>query len=53
MAKKKKQFTKLQCKDCKNINYRVNKTKNVEERLEMQKFCKKCKKHTLHKEMKK
>lgn len=45
---------KLQCKDCKRINYwsRKNKRK-VERKIELKKFCKWCKKHTVHKELKK
>jgi len=54
MAKKKKPFVKMQCGGCKNINYFTNKTKAmIEEKLELKKFCKTCKKHTLHKESKK
>ena len=53
MAKKKKPFVKLQCQECKRITYYVPKTKNVEGKLELMKFCKYCKKHTLHKEVKK
>ncbi|MDD2730545.1 MAG: 50S ribosomal protein L33 [Candidatus Portnoybacteria bacterium] len=45
---------KLQCKACKRINYwsRKNKRK-VERKIEIKKFCKWCKKHTPHKEIKK
>ncbi len=45
---------KLQCKDCKRINYwsRKNKRK-VERKIELKKHCKWCKKHTIHKELKK
>lgn len=54
MAKKKKLIIKLQCDDCKGINYFTHKTKNmVDEKLELKKFCKGCRKHTLHKEMSK
>jgi len=56
MAKKKKSFIKLQCKDCKEINYFTKKSKIMEsegKKLELKKFCKWCRKHTLHKEMKK
>lgn len=46
---------KLECKEpeCKQTNYfsRKNK-KTLKERLELNKFCKFCKKHTLHKETK-
>ncbi len=44
---------KLECKDCKQINYYSQKNKKVlKNRLELKKFCKRCKKHTLHKETK-
>jgi large subunit ribosomal protein L33 len=42
----------LECTECKRRNYRVNKTKNVTERLEIKKYCRFCKTHTLHKETK-
>lgn len=51
MAKKKKPFTKLQCKDCKEINYFTHKSKKLaEEKLELKKFCNTCHKHVIHKE---
>ena len=54
MAKKKKILIKLQCKDCKRINYYIPKLKKAgEKKLELKKFCKWCKKHTVHKEVKK
>ncbi len=53
MAKKKKPITKLQCKECKEINYFTVKTKAMEEKLETKKFCNRCRKHTSHKETKK
>ncbi|MBU0661524.1 50S ribosomal protein L33 [Patescibacteria group bacterium] len=44
---------KLQCTECKRINYFVNKnTKKLKERIELKKHCKFCKVHTLHKETK-
>ncbi|MDD5606484.1 MAG: 50S ribosomal protein L33 [Candidatus Pacebacteria bacterium] len=53
MAKKKK-FIKLVCKQCNKINYFTNKSKAlVEEKLNLKKFCKWCRKHTDHKEGKK
>jgi large subunit ribosomal protein L33 len=52
--KKKKDFVKLQCTDCKEINYHPHKSKGLkEEKLELKKFCKRCRKHTAHKETKK
>ncbi|MDI6882867.1 MAG: 50S ribosomal protein L33 [Patescibacteria group bacterium] len=50
---KKKPFVKLQCQDCKNINYYTKKSKGVEAKLELKRFCRWCRKHTIHKEMKK
>ena len=44
---------KLQCTKCKRTNYwsRKNKRK-VERKIELKKFCKWCRKHTVHKETK-
>ena len=43
----------LACTVCKEKNYRTEKNKrNTTERLEINKFCKKCGKHTAHKEEK-
>jgi large subunit ribosomal protein L33 len=54
MAKKLK-LVKLQCSQCKNINYYTRKSKkfaSTGKKLELKKYCKHCKKHTLHKEIK-
>ncbi len=41
----------LQCPDCKRKNYTTTKNKaNVSERLELKKYCRWCRHHTLHKE---
>lgn len=54
MAVKKKPLIKLQCEACKRINYFTRKTKaTAEVKLELQKFCRWCRKHTIHKEGKK
>ncbi|MFH1894791.1 MAG: 50S ribosomal protein L33 [Patescibacteria group bacterium] len=54
MATGKKPFLKMQCTACKGVNYFTRKTKNVgDKKLELKKFCKVCRKHTLHKERKK
>jgi len=58
MAAKRKPFIKLQCTECKRINYYSHKSRGKnpggsEKKLELKKFCKWCRKHTLHKEMKK
>ncbi|MEK7519606.1 MAG: 50S ribosomal protein L33 [Patescibacteria group bacterium] len=53
----KKPFIKLQCSDCKRINYFVRKSKGKlgkgEQKLELKKFCNWCRKSTKHKEGKK
>ena len=41
----------LVCKTCKSQNYGTTRNKvNIEGKLELKKFCKNCKKQTLHKE---
>ena len=48
------QLIKLACKDCKRVNYYSRKNKKlVERKIELNKFCKWCKKTTSHKEAKK
>ena len=43
----------LACTECKEKNYRTEKNKkNTTERLELNKFCPKCRKVTVHKEQK-
>ena len=43
----------LACTECKQRNYQTNKNKkNDPDRLEFNKHCKFCKKHTTHKETK-
>ena len=43
----------LACTECKQRNYETSKNKrNTPDRIEMQKFCKFCGKHTVHKETK-
>ena len=50
----KKPFLKIQCTVCKTTNYFAKKTKAMaEKKLELKKYCSKCKKTTLHKESKK
>nr|WP_072513944.1 50S ribosomal protein L33 [Ndongobacter massiliensis] len=44
---------KLACTECKNRNYDTTKNKKHHTtRLEVKKYCKFCKKHTLHRETK-
>jgi len=43
----------LQCTECKNRNYSTIKNKkNTPDKLELQKYCRHCRKHTTHKETK-
>lgn len=44
---------KMKCTVCKRANYYTRKKKSLERKLELQKFCKWCKKRTVHKEAKK
>jgi len=49
-----KQLIKLACSKCKNINYWSRKNKKlVERKIELQKFCRHCRKKLPHKEVKK
>ena len=43
----------LACTECKQLNYHTTKNqKNNPDRLEMKKYCRFCKKHTVHRETK-
>ncbi|MBN2619898.1 50S ribosomal protein L33 [candidate division WOR-3 bacterium] len=42
----------LACTKCKNRNYTTTKNKKSQKRLEVKKFCRFCKKHVVHKEVK-
>ena len=43
----------LACTECQHRNYNTSKNKkNVTDRLELQKYCKWCRRHTAHKETK-
>ena len=49
-----KNIIKLKCPVCKRVNYYTRKNKKlVERKIETKKFCKRCRKRTLHKEAKK
>jgi large subunit ribosomal protein L33 len=52
MAKKgARELIALICKECKSQNYVTERNKvNMEGKLEIKKYCKKCRKVTLHKE---
>ena len=46
-------LVRLICTECKEENYREQKNvRNTTERLEMNKYCPRCRKHTVHKEKK-
>ena len=48
-----REIVTLQCTTCKNKNYSTTKNKKTTtERLEFSKFCRKCRCHTPHKEIK-
>jgi len=42
----------LACTECKQRNYNTTKNKKNPDRLEMKKYCRFCKKHTVHRETK-
>jgi len=51
-TKTKRPFIKLDCGDCKKTNYHIQTTKGKtieNDKMEIKKFCRWCKKHTLHK----
>lgn len=52
MAKVKRNIIALKCEDCAEKNYTNYKTKNIKEKIVQNKYCKRCKKHTGHKETK-
>lgn len=56
MAKKSenRSLVSLRCEECKNVNYTEEKNKkNTPEKLELNKYCKHCRKTTKHVETKK
>lgn len=43
----------LGCSECKNRNYSTTKNKKIHpEKLELKKYCRTCRRHTIHKETK-
>ncbi|HIE65872.1 MAG: 50S ribosomal protein L33 [Nitrospira sp.] len=43
----------LGCTDCKERNYTTKKNKrNTPDRIELKKYCRRCRKHTAHREVK-
>jgi large subunit ribosomal protein L33 len=52
-GKYKERLIRLRCTVCKSVNYYVRKNKKtIERKIELKKHCKKCRKHTIHKEQK-
>lgn len=53
MSDNMKQKVILVCSECLSRNYTITKNKRTNvERLELRKYCKRCGKHTIHKETK-
>jgi len=42
----------LKCKNCGEQNYTTSRNKDQKEKLALKKYCKRCRKHTLHVEEK-
>lgn len=51
MAKEKREHVMLVCSEGSHINYYTSRSK-MGNKLELKKFCPRCRKHTLHKEKK-
>ncbi len=43
----------LKCKECGRQNYTTSRNKELKEKLELKKYCKWCRQHTVHVEEKK
>ena len=53
MAKEDRIIIPMACTECKERNYATSKNKrNDPDRLELRKFCPRCRKHTAHRETK-
>ena len=48
-----REFVKMECKDCKQRNYRKSLETREGAKLSLKKFCKFCGKHTVHNSRKK
>jgi len=40
----------LECQQCKSQNYRTSRERSQGKRLQLRKYCPKCRKHTVHRE---
>lgn len=47
-----RQFKTLFCTECKEENYRVERNVKKTDRLELNRYCPRCRKHTVHNEKK-
>lgn len=52
MAERPRHIITLACSVCKDRNYHNAVGKKREKKIELKKYCRKCRKHTLHKESK-
>ena len=53
MSKERDNKIKMECTACKRVNYFTNKNKKIlKNRLELEKYCRHCRKHVAHKETK-
>lgn len=53
MARGNRVLVQLECKDCRERNYQTNKNKRTTpDKLEFNKYCRRCRKVTAHKETK-
>jgi large subunit ribosomal protein L33 len=48
-----REYVWLECSECKDRNYRVQKETRGADRLELKKYCRRERKHTVHKESRK
>ncbi|MCK4321260.1 50S ribosomal protein L33 [candidate division WOR-3 bacterium] len=44
-------IVRLECSECKNRNYTTTRNKEQRSKLKLNKYCPRCRKHTLHKEV--
>jgi large subunit ribosomal protein L33 len=42
----------LECPECKRQNYRTSRDKSSGKKLQLKKYCPRCRKHTVHREKK-
>ena len=48
--KTRQKFVTLECSVCGEYNYRTSRNPRTTKRLELRKYCKRCRRHTPHKE---